>query len=582
MLKVKDMVFDILLGKADFDNKLKIGNSTIDIEANEILGILLKNGFIKSKSSINKALSELQEDGLISFESSERTKIKQITINNILFSSKYENYNLAFNFDINYHNQLLDSCNLDNGISLISNIKNNELFNDSLNITIKCAEVLINGENILNKVENNLLNSVIIGVDEDIIYNLSANNGFVFKMENSRPLHSFFPQNLRNFRTNCGKIRYMYVLSNNMYYNYIKEYSTLDLVFPQNLRKFRRLKKESSLDNHKLSWDKSNIGKKNMNVVSLLEKSKNNYKTTQEKSGNDLFGSSSNNEWKDVEDHKRNYNNLPICAFKAFEWISYVSNMYEKINDKPYPRTRNSDAMLLANKVYPKIFDELKWSAEDLKAFIDKSLHPSKSNKSRESFILGFIVSNEIRMNDIENFSKERKDLRNNDYYENIIYMPHIPILSENEINDSPLDKILEANITSDLAVIYNYGICNYHRFLQLSGNSFEESTAKIANFLKTEVIGKLLAKDRDVAIRYIRGMAKNTMLWEPYSENESCRPARNVLNWREEFSKLWKNKEVDVTTSNWWREYPNYGNSVIPSVKKIFSSTKKIINVSA
>jgi hypothetical protein len=290
--------------------------------------------------------------------------------------------------------------------------------------------------------------------------------------------------------------------------------------------------------------------------------------------GNDLFGTILPNNWNSIENKKRSYKKLPLSGYKTFEWVYYFSDFYKNVNDTEYPRTRSNEANMLVNKVYPKVFEEMKWSSSDFKKYIESNLN-SPNKKTREQFYLGFIVSNDIRIMNLEKFDTELVKARKDDLFEKLTYIPHIPILSEDETNMTLFDIISKCSEINILATIYNYGILNYHRYLQLKGKEFNQATLEIANLFKNELIDKIKKNDENTFIKIVEGIAKNTTLWEPYCENATCRNARNVLDWRQIFYKIWDNKTINVTKNSWWNNSPDYSIQLIPSVKKFFSSRR-------
>jgi len=268
---------------------------------------------------------------------------------------------------------------------------------------------------------------------------------------------------------------------------------------------------------------------------------------------------------------KRTCENQALSSFTANTWCQYVSQTYREIFEEKYPNYPEKiryESNMLVNFIYPTVFDLHGFSARDFKDLINISIKKCKSKNSK--FFLGNLKT-EYGKKQILTFQRKLLAKRQEDLFEKIVHLPH------KAISDDPDDLFLIIDSTPMTSVQFmaNYGLCIYHKYLQLSKpTSFEEATKLVRRSLLDDVLIKY--KNNLPVLKSIMSMiAQNTIAWEPYtaSEIKDGIPACGFiyLDWRKEFNSIFE--KLGLKYEPWWKSR-NVTSNLHPlkSVNKLFS----------
>ena len=260
---------------------------------------------------------------------------------------------------------------------------------------------------------------------------------------------------------------------------------------------------------------------------------------------------------------RRAADRLPLCGYSEGDWYFLFCYLYKKYTGQENIYKNTKTQILYIQDIYKSVFYIREWSAREFAIFLEyfiqvaikKGLFPSLAMLSDGNI-------NSI----VDKFSKERESIKEVDFYERLIYVKFYPLT----INQRDLIAIFDE--ISESKIIFNYGIVCFQKYLQVKNNiSFFESINLMKEKLKHLYIG--LGNNKEDRKRFLEGMVRNTILWEPYSNSEMRKTVgenKIVMDWRKEISGIIKNNKMDLNL--WWRKKEEtYGEAIIGAIKDLF-----------
>lgn len=589
--KGKHHILNSIVDKAFEDNSLCLGDCPVSITVDDIyrkipVGI--------EKNTISKTLKDLKEKNIIDFNGEKRKKTREVKLKNIISystshnnesqlsrSNKLDIINKYFDFFYSENNnltecfeQILSNKNPQQNIILIlSNNENHNYFNtkNHSKITLKLKKEVSDKVEIKEKSMEKSMEKSIEQPENSGCESMEKSIDWILSVMEGRDA------NLWKNPQIYGKIHrinfqglLIYILSTSSSIENRIEKKEIEIVN-------RPWKKNSNDSNLTLNGE-NQMSKEIINIISnsVKENKKQNKKPTKIKNWEDLSSCKKEDKKTSKGLTRRKYNTMPFSFFKTKQWHNYYSFLYSKILSKQYSEKIGFSQSCLLNKVYPLVFEDLKWSAKDFASFTEDMIMEVK-NKKRRDFKISYFNNLEKVTEVVYNYNEKLEEKRINDIFSKIIYIPHIPLLNEKE----DLMEILSLN-ENEYGLMYNYGICVFHRFLQgrstgeyPQGMTVDEATAYISALL--ENLKKNLIDTRPDALeRYISETAKNTLMLEPYTEKPDSRNARVLVDWRKEFRPFLNGDMMDLTDSPWWRDEPNYSMTVNNAIRGLFITKKR------
>lgn len=577
-----------------------------------------------SNSSINKTIKNLSGEFFLDHDGQERKKIKNFFVNDVTFLGTSNDF-IKIDFDANHFMELRKYLNPEDIYSIKSDTNNEFNFVKNLFTEIlKDPSDIVKG-NILSRyvTSNSDLDFVCVGdikhVGLDSVENFSAvldefsavclKNSAVYPdfsavskntHENSAVLSIFsavYP-NLRNFEPKLRK-KLVFIMYN--IYSITRVRNVTYSIHKSNNHAKDEVKvaeKETASMSEKKAIAQPSLvchgGSENVmertilmdppvlrevkmkrdSSEKIINQSLDEYQLLKDKPEvNDLFeGTKPKQDWEEnkVESRTRkksrnNPKDVPLSAFKTNHWIQYTKQEYKRVAGKVYTGHK-TEMTHLKNKIYPRVFKKLNMSARDFKAFIDMKVKQAKDVESYK-FCLAFI--NDETFDEVEVFNKQRIDMRRNDIFEHHVYLPHRPVSSF----DDDIEKMLEEFADRPIALMYNYGIPVYHRYLQKA----EDMTLKEATDHIWDVIQKTLKDieqdDKTCVKKICSGIAQASAMWMPY--NTKNPKERVIVDWEEEFKPLWEGLHIDKEA--WWKNRGKFKSKPqLPSMKNFFEIKKR------
>lgn len=279
---------------------------------------------------------------------------------------------------------------------------------------------------------------------------------------------------------------------------------------------------------------------------------------------------------------KRSFNifNMPLNAYNTHTWFFLYCTLYKKYNKSKFMKYNHIEkkyehyslpyvANFISREIYPKVFydDNRNWSAKNLIDFLIFSIKESVNNEKQFTlFTFREDRNNNLIQTYINNFDEKIKFKQENDLFEKISYCK-FENLSNHENN---LITVIEPLEEKPITIMYNFGIPIYIRYLQLKDNKLKYNFEDAKKIAKTSIKDFLLQyekNEKEMTIKILKGIAKNSALWEPYIEKKSnC----SVFDWRNELQGLWN--VLKFKEEIWWKDY-YYTKKwpMLTSTKKLF-----------
>ena len=266
-------------------------------------------------------------------------------------------------------------------------------------------------------------------------------------------------------------------------------------------------------------------------------------------------------------EEKRKYYNKPLCSYSFNDWVYYFLNEFKKTYGERCNNSIVSQILILQNDVYPNIFTEKRWSAIDFEKFIIRSFDQTKMKDQR--FLLTSFHYNSKAMNYfIDDFNKGLILEREMSLFDKIIYLPFLPISPKQDDLGIIFQVFSKEN---PVGILYNYGISNYVKFIQLYNKISLDESIKIVKKIILDFI-KENKNNRILMCDIFSGIFRNSILWEPVTD-EKVRKGKTedeiTINWRNEFSKIID--YFEIKNNDWWQERNQRYGKIIPAVKKLF-----------
>lgn len=618
-MKNKSSVFEVILDRCVSDpDKIRTGDFEVNLSAAEIKEEIDE---IETTKTVMNCLKRLKDDKFIDFEVKPRTKLRKITLKNVLFCGKLENEAYKFSFDEDFLSYLL--------MADLPEMCGKGLFQFAHSILLRCSKLAeqgifavpdLYGEKDMwvdfmifelplpspsGKIFADSQNEKAKGPKQTgkVFSELDTNQGNGLHIL-TRNLGRFSPiwENFRRLRQNSGDL-YIRVEKDilyrvqELYYkkNYLNIYRS-----SENLTKLRNIS-QSEFE----LLDKA-IGENKMSEDGFIAKTRKKYKQGNKSSvkqkvpeTGDLFPKNQDG-WEDeFNTIKRTIDQTPLSAYKTHDWMSVFKLEFSKIRSKNYVfRDFKNEVFVLSNKVFPMVFTELGWSAKDFYLYLRRRIEEKKKDGSFVPLDIRSILGSdngsyggktfkERRIQDMKDFTDERQRIRSASIFEELTYIPHQP-LGEIELFDA-----IDYCNTRPIGILFNYGICNYHRYLQLkptdeypNGLDVDGATRQIGKIFIEDIYQNLVANndDPDVARQIVKGIFKSTTLWEPYYDYGNNKTRRLVVDWRKKWRKVWKGEHSDVSLltwdlseESWWSNEPNHSLKRLSPVEELFRTRKKI-----
>lgn len=268
---------------------------------------------------------------------------------------------------------------------------------------------------------------------------------------------------------------------------------------------------------------------------------------------------------------RRSFRTIPLSAFKSNDWYMFIVDNYEKSYGEDYPAypAYQAQCHLISQYIYEHAFKRRLWSAQDLRDFlVDIFSDSQRKNKINTTFF-----RNEYCHSLMDQFDEKLKDKRRGDRFELEIHLPHEPINSEK----GDLFRVIGKYELQKTQVLYWYGITLYHKYLTTKYKMHsDEAKKEILSIIANDIVKKF-SGDKKISMKLLEGMARNSMLWEPYvTEDLRKGILKNedlVLNWREnEFGQIWE--KSGISKSDWWKTTDQ--TAVIGAISSVHSLLEK------
>jgi len=580
-MKTTDILLELILNEVFKHKNLKIGDVELDISVADLYILADRK---KTKRSINLALKKLADVGMLQYNPEEKKKTKNLILKNVICFSKKIKDDVFFDFDNTFYDyfsnfdetNILDSIKCQNNKNTILKKYINFIYEISLEFSNKrrCFKnaglfsdfIVIDFPTKVNiQTAKDFANSTKCFTKSFADLHIRSENFISFKLRKILPIQPKVSQICERFAKICENWKTMYV-----HKNILLSENRNNVQIPCTY-----IVSEISQIDSKVSQIKR---KQKMEKENFIGKFKPNYKKNSKDSKVLFVSKSQSINIEDILDDKevvRGIENMPLSAYKARQWMDLIYKLHKKIRGYNYNSGILVDSQALTGKIYPLVFEKFEFSAIDFKEYIEELIEQKDYSGKFVKFIVGFIGSNDSRINDIERFIGHKKRLREEDIFEDKIYLPHWPLTADND----DLYTVINRMPKRPLAILYNYGIVLYYRFLQAKNAfSMEEAIDEISRiFIKEFIELKMIDSHPDVVEKILAGIAKNTLLWEPYPENEAGKSTYlKHIDWRKSFYKIFSDKKFKITSSLWWKDHQNNNLNKIPAVDLMFKKRNK------
>ena len=579
---------DCIIKKGLYHNQLTVGKlSTVYIEASEIADILKKK-----RATVSSSLKELKKLGLIHYNSQERKKITEVRLD-VAFFSFFNLEGLKFDFGINKNFSATLKKAKGNKKSFIKSISMTKEDCENLQIPIQCSNKPLKEFGSFFVENPDLPSIVILRCQNSEFLNSKMNFEGMFEIDSESPVLRNDEAKLSIYRQNCRFFMHTFVHKNIIYNikeNNINIYNTNKCCVekPQKLSIYRqncRFPKDSFLETGNFITSNSESEASMNNRSEFVSAYKGMNKKQEPPKSKDLFVTKTDEiEYSDILHVNRSPEEIPPVAFKADDWYNFVRETYRSTRDSVYSGNKIADRARLVDKTYPLVFGQEHWSARDFKKFLIEQIREKNKKGQFVKFGMGWLHDkNNLRLAQIQDFTRRQKDIRERDIFERVIYIQHFPISS----NKNDLFEAIKFNENYPLGLLLNYGIVNYHRFLQKNktkknpqGMNMEEAAKAIGVIIKREILNRFLKSDSEMARKILTEIARTTTLWEPHVDSPKKRSAKVVIDWRRVYWKTWIRKVApsnphswDITLNSWWEDCPNYAKKRLSCVKSLYNT---------
>ncbi|MDO8610943.1 MAG: hypothetical protein Q7R95_10465 [bacterium] len=258
---------------------------------------------------------------------------------------------------------------------------------------------------------------------------------------------------------------------------------------------------------------------------------------------------------------KRSLNSLPITSYGGIEWHYVIKNFYQDKLLEEYPYVVSNDVTFFNTFVYPLIFKEYQWSAYEFNDFIEQNLQSMIQKKKVHNPFFMRALKNKYYTNSIDEKNNLYIVSRKSDPLKYMTHISHCPISAYGV----DLYQIMDTHESRSIALLYNYGIPLYGRYLQIKHQCpIDIAIEKIKTIFHEDIFGTI--KSNPGLLQSIfKEMAKNSILWGPYMKNKI------YMDWQKKFNKIWHVLEIDK--SAWWSLDDSCVNkSIIGQVSDMFS----------
>lgn len=277
----------------------------------------------------------------------------------------------------------------------------------------------------------------------------------------------------------------------------------------------------------------------------------------------------------DLKTGKTRRNSLikPLPSYLAKDWCHHAGQIFKDVYGREcphYPQYYTIHSSYLKRKIFPLVFQEKQWSAQDFSDFL--RIYHNLMKKNGYYFVMmvmkGYKFTQEVTKQDLQ-FHKRRLE----DTFYRLSYCPHNTMFNDKNDIFEILDLVSDDSGKFDSGIIANYGIPIYHKYNQIRKDiSFDDSKKNISDLLKKIIIEN--KHDQSGLKRYFYYMAYNSVYWGPYCESDMLKTGELescfVLDWQKEFDKVWE--FFGIKDTELWEMPINLKLSkIIPPVKYLF-----------